>query len=216
MNKISLILADDHPLFRKGLYDVITEQKDLSLLGEARDGERALELIQQHKPSIAVLDIDMPKLSGLDVAAQVAKEKIPTEVIVLTMHDDSDHFDKAMEIGVSGYLVKDSAAETIIDCIRSVAAGKTYVSPILSHHLIKKQDKAKAGIAARLGISQLTPTERTILKLISQSKSTKQIASQLYISTKTVSAHRSNICGKLNLHGTNALLKFALENKALL
>jgi DNA-binding NarL/FixJ family response regulator len=211
--QVSLVLADDHPLFRQGLRDVITGDKRFSILDEAGDGERALELIQRLKPRLAVLDIDMPKKSGLEVAAEVMKSKLETGVIVLTMHDDAEHFEKALECGVLGYVLKDSAAGDIVHCIESVVAGKSYVSSTLSHHLIKKHDKAKAGLAAKLGLSSLTPTEHKILKMISESKSTKEIADKLYISTKTVSAHRANTCEKLNLHGTNALLKFALEHK---
>lgn len=211
--QITLILADDHPLFRKGLRDVIGEDKRFSILEEAGDGERAIELIERHRPRLAVLDIDMPKKSGLEVAAQVLRSKLGTDVIVLTMHDDAEHFDKAMEAGVMGYVLKDSAAGDIVRCIESVLAGKNYISPTLSQHLMKKHDKAKEGMDAKLGISALTSTERKVLTLIAQSKSTKEIADELFISTKTVSAHRSNICVKLNLHGTNALLKFAIEHR---
>jgi len=209
----AILLADDHPLFRKGLRDVIAEEKDFNILDDVGDGARALEIIEQRKPAVAVLDIDMPKMSGLEVASSVAKKKLPTIVVVLTMHDDVEHFEKAMEAGVSGYVLKDSAAGDIVQCIRSVLRGGNYVSPELSRHLMKKHDRAKAATEGRLGISYLTPTERKILKLISESKSTREIAETLFVSTKTVSAHRSNICVKLNLHGTNALLKFALEHR---
>ena len=210
---ITLILADDHPLFRKGLRDVIDENKRLSIVDEASDGERAFELIERHKPRLAVLDIDMPRKSGLEVAAQIVKHKLATDVIVLTMHDDAEHFEKAMEAGVMGYVLKDSAAGDIAHCIDAVLAGKNYVSPTLSQHLMKKHEKGRHGIDAKLGLSTLTPTERKILKLISLSKSSKSIADEMYISAKTVSAHRANICAKLDIHGTNALLKFALEHK---
>jgi len=211
--QVSLVLADDHPLFRHGLRDVINADRRFTIVEEAGDGERALELIRHHNPRIAVLDIDMPKMSGLEVASAVRKHKLDTEVIVLTMHDDAEHFDKAMESGVMGYVLKDSAAGDILHCLEAVLAGKNYVSPTLARHLIRKSEKAKGGAEARLGISDLTPTERKILKMISESKSTKHIAEELFISTKTVSAHRANICVKLDLHGTNALLKFALEHR---
>lgn len=129
------------------------------------------------------------------------------------MHEDAEHFELAMETGITGYLLKDSAAADIVACIKSVLAGKSYVSPSLSTHLMKRSVKSAAGIEKKLGISSLTPSERKVLKLISTGKSTKAIADQLFLSVKTVSAHRSNICGKLDIHGTNALLKFAIENK---
>jgi DNA-binding NarL/FixJ family response regulator len=213
MPQASLVLADDHPLFRHGLRNVIASEKRFVILGEAGDGEHALELIHRLKPRLALLDIDMPKMSGLDVAAEVMKAKLKTDVIVLTMHEDSEHFDLAMDAGVVGYILKDSASEDIVHCVDAVLSGKTYISPTLSRHLIKEHDKAKDGMDNRLGLSDLTPTERKILKLISESKSTNDIARVLYVSTRTVSAHRANICVKLDLHGTNALLKFALENR---
>ena len=211
--KVSVVIADDHPLFRQGLCDVIAADKRFSVLGEAGDGERALELIERFRPRIAVLDIDMPKLSGLQVAGEIIKQKVGTDVIVLTMHEDVEHFEKAIELGVMGYVLKDTAAGDIVRCIESVLAGKNYVSATLSRHLMKRHDIARHGVDARLGISSLTKAERKILRLISQGQPTKKIADVLYVSVKTVSAHRSNICVKLNLHGTNALLKFALEHK---
>jgi DNA-binding NarL/FixJ family response regulator len=213
---ITLIIADDHPLFRKGLREAIGEESDYIVIDEASDGQRAFELIERRKPRIAVLDIDMPRRSGLEVAAEVVKRGLKTDVIVLTMYEDAEHFEKAMEVGVVGYVLKDSAAGDILHCIRAVLSGRNYVSPTLTQHLLKNHDKTRTGIDRKLGLTNLTATERKVLKLISQSKSTKEISEELFISTKTVSAHRSNICMKLNLHGTNALLKFALENKAVL
>ncbi|HTP14115.1 MAG TPA: response regulator transcription factor, partial [Bacteroidota bacterium] len=157
-----LVLADDHPLFRHGLRDVITADGHYAILGEAGDGERALELIQQLSPRLAVLDIDMPKKSGLEVAAEVRKRKLDTEIIVLTMHEDREHFEKALQAGVLGYVLKDSAAADIIACIEAVLIGKNYVSPSLSGHLVNANTAAKAGVDRRLGISDLTPTERKI------------------------------------------------------
>jgi len=211
--RIPIVLADDHPMFRHGLRDAIILGGRHEIVGEASDGERALELIQTLKPRLAVLDIDMPKMTGLQTAREVVKRKLGTDLIILTMHDDAAHFEKAMEIGVMGYILKDSAAADILACIDSVLAGKSFTSPTLSRHFMKKDHHAKQGTEAALGLSGLTATERRILKLISESRSTREIAEQLFVSAKTVSAHRSNICSKLNLHGTNALLKFALERK---
>ncbi|MEW5799901.1 MAG: response regulator transcription factor [Bacteroidota bacterium] len=214
--KITVIIADDHPLFRKGLEDVVREDSRIEIVDTTGNGDRALELIEQKKPDIAILDIDMPGISGLEISALVVKKKLPTNVIILTMHDDQEHFDRAMHAGVAGYIVKDSAAGDILSAIDVIQTGKTYISPILSYHLLKKDSNAQLGIDTKLGIDILTPTERKIVSLIAQSKSSKEIAAELFISPKTVAAHRANICVKLRLKGTNALLKFALENKTLL
>ena len=212
----TVIVADDHPLFRKGLVDFITGTDRFSVVGEASGGEEALRLIMQMKPAVAILDINMPEMDGLEVAKRIVGEKTGTEVVILTMHEDPSHFELAMDAGIMGYILKDSAAADIVECIDSVLAGKSYISPSLSHHLMKRSVKSAKGIEKKLGIDTLTTAERKILKLISDGKSTKQIADQLFVSVKTVAAHRSNICGKLDLHGTNALLRFALEHKELL
>ncbi len=211
-----MIIADDHPLFRKGLRDFISTAGQYEIVAEASNGEEALDVILRFKPDIAILDINMPGLSGLEVARKVMEKNLNTELVVLTMHEDADHFDLAMETGIMGYVLKDSAAADIVSCIQSVLSGKSYISPSLSHLLMKRSVKSLKGIEKKLGVDSLTGSERKVLKLISEGKSTKEIAERLFISVKTVSAHRSNICGKLDLHGTNALLRFALEHKDLL
>lgn len=155
----------------------------------------------------------MPGMDGLEVAGQIVKERIPTEIVILTMHEDAEHFELAMETGIMGYLLKDGAAADIVACTQSVLAGRGYISPLLSTHFMNRGVKSAAGIEKRLGINSLTPSERTVLKMITAGRSTKEIADQLFLRVKTVSAHRSNICRKLDIHGTNSLLKFALEHK---
>ncbi len=213
---MTVIVADDHPLFRKGLTDLIGGTNRYSVIGEAAGGEDALRLVRNLRPDVALLDINMPGMDGIDAARAIMEEKSGTEVVILTMYEDEGHFELAMEAGVMGYLLKDSAAADIITCMDSVLSGRSYVSPSLSFHLMKRSVKAAKGIERKLGVDALTISERRILKLISESKSTREIAGQLFISVKTVSAHRSNICTKLGLHGTNSLLKFALEHKDLL
>ena len=209
-----VVVADDHPLFRKGLIDFITATPRYAVVGEASGGEEALRLITRTKPDVAILDINMPGIDGLEVARRVAEQKLKTEIVILTMHDDAGHFEIAMESGIMGYLLKDSAAADIIACIDTVLSGKSYISPSLSHHLLKQSVKGARAIELKLGLTSLTPSERKVIKLISEGKSTKEIADELFVSMKTVSAHRSNICSKLDIHGTNALLKFALEHKS--
>ena len=214
--RISVLLADDHPLMRKGLKEMIEEDSSFSVIAEANNGERALALIEQHKPAIAVLDIDMPKMSGLEVAADVKKKKLSTRIIFLTMYDKENIFTKAIELGVMGYVLKESAATEIVEALKSVSVGKHFITPALSGVLIKHSTQSNLRADEVLAVSQLTVTERKIVALIGQDQSTKEIADTLFISPRTVETHRNNICQKLDLHGANALYKFALDNKHLL
>lgn len=211
---IKIIIADDHPLMRKGLKDLFEEHSgNWQVVGEASDGEEALVLIEKFAGSILIIDIDMPRLNGLEVAKIIQAKKISSGIIILTMYDKENMFNRAMDLGVMGYVIKDSAANEIIDAVKNVALGKFYISPSISGFLVKRGQFYSAGTGDAAGISSLTGTERKILKMISNNLTTKEIANYLFISIRTVETHRSNICQKLNLHGTNALLRFALEQK---
>ena len=212
--EIPIVIADDHPLLRLGLRQIIEQRRDLHVVGEAGNGERALELIEQTKPSVAILDIDMPKMDGLEVAKCISERKMPVEVIILTMYEGEKYFKRAMDVGALGYVLKNNAVAEIGDAIDSVLRGKHYISPSLSEILLKSNKGLQKTSEQRLGISDLTPTERKVLKLVADNKTTKEISDLLFISERTVESHRSNICAKLDLHGQNALLHFALEFKS--
>lgn len=212
--EITIVIADDHPLLRLGLRQIIEQRNDLRVVGEAGNGERALELIEQMKPSVAILDIDMPKMDGIEVAKCVSERKMSAEVIILTMYDGEKHFKQAMDAGALGYVLKNNAVAEIGEAIDSVFQGKHYISPFLSEILMKSNRGSQKGIEKKLGIADLTPTERKVLKLVADNKTTKEISDILFISERTVESHRSNICSKLDLHGQNALLHYALEFKS--
>jgi DNA-binding NarL/FixJ family response regulator len=215
-NCISILLADDHPLLRKGLRETIEEEGGFSVVAEASDGERALSLIEQYRPTLAVLDVDMPKMSGLDVAAAVQKKNLSTAVIILTMYDKETFFNKAMDLGVLGYLLKDDAVSEIVEALKMVSAGKHYFTPSLSDLMARRDRSMESRAPEQFFLSSLTQMERKILRLVAENKSSKEIAEQLFISTRTVETHRNNICQKLKLRGINALLKFAFDHKAAL
>lgn len=208
-----IIIADDHPIFRKGLRLVI-EDAGMRVVAEADDGEEAWTLIQRLLPDVAVIDVDMPKLDGFQLARRLREEKVPVEIVFLTMHKDEDIFNAALDVGVRGYVVKDSAAADIARCVRAVLAGDHYISPSVSSHLVQRRARSSALKQARPGIEKLTPTERRILQLIAESKTSKEIAEELSISPRTVETHRTNISNKLELRGSHALLKFAYEHKS--
>jgi DNA-binding NarL/FixJ family response regulator len=212
-DEIRILVADDHPIVRKGLRFSIEEDPGLKLVGEAADGQAALDLIRKLRPQIAVLDIDMPKLDGLAVAREMARQKLDTKIIFLTFHADEDLFRSAMELGSRGYILKDSASQEIVAGVRAVASGRPYISSAITEKLLhpRKPPMAQDGITANL-----TPTERRIMRLIADGKTSKEIGAELSIHYRTVENHRTNICRKLNLdgEGANALLRFALQHKS--
>lgn len=209
---IRILLADDHPIVRHGLRQSIQEEPDLRIVAEAGDGRTALQLIQDLKPHIAVLDIGMPGLDGFAVAREVFKQKLLVELIFLTAHREEALFDKALELGVKGYVLKESVMSDIVSSIRAVAAGQHYTSPLMTSYLVNRRRAADAGKRPP-SLNDLTPSELRILKLIADGQPSKAIAETLFISFHTVETHRKNICEKLNLHGSHALVKFALEHK---
>lgn len=214
--KIQIIIADDHPIFRSGLKQIIEEDEGIDIIGFAENGEKALEKIDELNPDIALLDIDMPKMTGLQVLKELKKSKSSTKVIFLTVFSSEDIFDEAMELGVSGFVLKDCAVNDIVECIYKVADDNYYISPSISNLLVSRRDKIKKLEKERPNLLDLTKTELTILKSISEGKTSKEIAHEMFISYKTVENHRSNMSSKLGLKGSFSLIKFALENRQLL
>lgn len=210
-DQIRILLADDHPVVRKGLRMAVEEDPGLNIVAEAADGEAALALITQLLPQIAVLDIDMPKLDGFGVVREIGKRQLPVDTIFLTMHTGEDLFLAAMGLRAKGYILKDSAMLEIVAGIRAVAAGQPYLSSALSARLL--QPRSPAATPNDTPESRLTPTERRIVQLIASDKSSKEIGAELSIHYRTIENHRTNICRKLGLEGANALLRFALRNK---
>ena len=208
----TIVLADDHPIFRQGLKQLIEKQPGLRVIAEADNGRSALELITKHVPAVAILDLDMPELDGFAIARRVREFHLPTRVVILTMHTDELHFSEAIDLGVRGYLIKDGAAAEAVNCIRVVAAGGEYVTPSLSSYLLRRSRRTTS-THEPTGIDDLTPTERRVLSLLAELKTTKQIAAELGVSPRTIDNHRAHICSKLDLQGPHALTKFALEHK---
>jgi DNA-binding NarL/FixJ family response regulator len=212
LTPISIVTADDHPIFRKGLRETLETDPGLQILAEAENGAQALTLIRKHSPAIAILDIHMPESGGLDVARAIHAEGLPTAVIVLTMYKDEEMFNAAIGAGVKGYVLKDSAITEIVGCIRAVATGQPYITPALSHLLLRRKNAVDESPAS---LSQLTPAEVRILKMISDYKTSKEIADELGIHPRTVDNHRTNISSKLQLQGSHSLLKYALRHRSM-
>lgn len=210
---ITLVIAEDHPLFRKGLTDALRGDSAFRILGEAADGELALDLVRRHRPRVALLDVDMPRLSGLAVAEAVRREALGAAIVMLTMYKDAAMLRRALDAGAKGYVLKDSAVDDIVACLHMVASGRAYISPALSSDLLDRQTTPSGEMAA---VARLSPAEQRVLRFIAQGLTSPEIAARLEISVKTIENHRMHICGKLGLHGPQALLRFALERKALL
>lgn len=215
MSKIKVIIADDHPIFRIGLANVIKASKSLILIGEAVNGKEAKELITSLKPDVAVLDIDMPYFNGLQVCEEICKKKDnATKIIILTLFKEIDLYKKALEVGAEGYLLKDNAVDELVVSIEAIFNGENYISEGLSEKLIDKKSHLISDKTLNDNIRKLTSTEKSILLLVADNKTTKEIAKKLFVSEKTIENHRYNINKKLELTGgQNSLLIFALENK---
>ncbi len=211
--EIGIIIADDHPLFRRVLREAIEEVERFRIVAECTNGGDALERIQSLQPDIAILDMQMPEMGGLEVAATLQKGKNATALVFLTVHDDQDMFHRAMELGARGYILKDAVVSEIVQGIDIVAAGEYYFSPQLSSRWMRENERLRNTVDAQTGLSRLTVAERRILSLIAEELTTEQIAEMLCISPRTVEHHRSNINHKLSLNGAYALVRFALKHR---
>jgi len=211
---LTVLIADDHPVFRQGLRQVIESDPALRIVQEAGDGREALRCIRELKPEICLLDIQMPQPDGLAIVRQMRTERLPGEVIFLTMYKEEELFNAALDLDVKGYVLKESAVNDILQGIHTVGAGHRYISPALSDFLVTRRAGAEALRQQKPGLSDLTPSERRILKLIAEDKTSKEIAGELGLSPRTVENHRTNICTKLDVHGIHGLVKFAYDNKS--
>ena len=212
--EIRVLIADDHPIFRRGLREVVAAEPGIRVVAESDDGVSALEAIRRQEPDVALLDVQMPGLTGFQVAEEVAKARLATRLVFLTMHAEPSMFDRGMAVGASGYVLKDAALSEVVQAVRSVVAGRTFVSPALSDHLVRRAFPARVPFAASGSLLDgLTERERLILKLISESRTSKEIAEVLGIHYRTVENHRTALSHKLGLQGSHALTKFAFSHK---
>jgi DNA-binding NarL/FixJ family response regulator len=212
--EITLVIADDHPIFRQGLRQIIERDARLKIVGEAEDGESALETIEAARPQVAIVDVNMPGRDGFEVARAVRERRLPTELIILTMYKDERIFNAALDVGVKGYVLKDSAISEVVGCVKTVAAGETYISPQMSAYLLTRSNRAARLASETPGLAMLTSTERRVLKLVAEHKTSKEIADELCISVRTAEHHRANITEKLELRGRHALVKFAADHRS--
>jgi DNA-binding NarL/FixJ family response regulator len=214
LRRLRILFADDHEIFRAGLRQVFASDPQIEVIVEAADGEVALRAIISHKPDVAVLDFDLPRRNALEIAQELRGLRLETPVVILTAHRRETLFDAALAAGVRGYVLKDNAATDLLQCIRAVAQGDTYLSPTFSKYLLQRGQRAEVLWQQVRGLEALSPAERRVLRLVANGRATKEIAAELFLSPATVETHRKNICAKLQLNGQNKLLQFAIEHRA--
>jgi DNA-binding NarL/FixJ family response regulator len=211
MDKKSILIADDHPIFRSGLRAVIESDPSFLVAAEASDGEEALDLISTTRPDIAILDYNMPKLNGFAVLDQLSKLQPGVISVMLTMHNDEAMFAKAFELGVRGYVLKDSASVDIVNCLHAVAQGQIFTSAAVTTYLFKRASSDKQTVD---GLGSLTAAEKKVLRMIAEYQTSREIADELCVSVRTVENHRSNISSKVGVTGSHGLFKFAVQHRS--
>jgi len=225
--KLRVLIADGHPIFRMGLKEVLSSKhrglregnflhEETDVIGEASDGQTALELLRREKPDLAIMDVSTSGMDGLEVANAVKNERLPVAIIFLTALREQCILDRALELGVMGYVLKENVVDEIVECVQAVSEGRYFISPAMSSLLVRKIESRSAKDRIPVGIETLTSTERRILRYVAEIKTSIQIARDMSISVKTVQNHRNNIVSKLGLQGNMALLKFAIEHKSML
>ena len=210
MSALRVVLVDDHALVRAGLCALLGEMAGVSVVAEAGDGREALQLIREHKPDIALLDISLPGLNGLEVAARVAKEHPATRVIILSMHGDDESVRRALTAGAAGYLLKNSDRSELELALRTVARGDAWLSPAVTKKVVTAFAEG-ARSPAQGAFEVLTPRQREVLQLIAEGHSTKEIAGRLDLSPKTVETHRTELMERLDIHGVAGLVRYAIQ-----
>ena len=207
MKKIRILLADDHAVVRQGFKMILSAQPDMEIVGEAANGREAIELAEQFKPDVVVMDVAMPELNGIEATRRLLGALPHTRVIALSMHKDSVYVREILRAGARGYLLKDSGAEDLVRAIRAVAGGESWLSPAVSNAVL---DDYRRHVTNPIDL--LTSREREVLQMLAEGKTNKEVAVVLNLSVYTVDAHRGRIMEKLNLHSINELVRFAVRN----
>jgi len=209
---ISVLLADDHALVCEGLRLILEKQKDIVVVGVAADGREAVRLVGKLHPDVAILDISMPEMNGVEAARHLAKHCPRTRTVILSMHSTTEHISRALAAGACGYVLKDSAGSEVVAAVRAAAAGRRYVSPKVADRVLQDYAQIQRGGGKASPIESLSFREREVLQLVVEGKSSKEIAEVIHLSPKTVESYRSRLMGKLGVKDVASLVKFAIAN----
>lgn len=213
MAKIKILLTDDHTLFRQGIKTLLSAESDLDIVGEAANGAEAVEKVSEARPDIVLMDIGMPGLSSFEATRQIKKVRPDTKILFLTMYDDEDYLVQCMEVGASGYVLKDSPAQQLLAAIRDVYRGGSYLSPRMLSQLVDDFRSRIKTAHRQPRFATLTAREKEILKFLAEGQSVKEIAAGLNLSVKTVEAHKFNLMRKLDIHNKAHLVQYAIQKK---
>jgi DNA-binding NarL/FixJ family response regulator len=213
MGKIRVLLTDDHTLFRQGVRTLLSGEADLEVVGEAAAAAEAVTLARQLRPDVVLMDIGMAGMSSFEATRQIRKERPETKVVFLSMYDDEDYLAESVEIGASGYILKESPSEQLVTAIREVYRGGNYLSARLLTRLVDGFREQGRGPARPGRLGNLTKREREVTKLLAEGKSVKEVAANFDLSVKTVEAHKFNLMRKLNIHNKAQLVQYAIQKK---
>jgi DNA-binding NarL/FixJ family response regulator len=205
----TIVLADDHIVVRQGIRKLLEARDDFRVVGEASDGEEAVKLVAEKKPDVALMDLWMPRLSGIDATRRIGKRGLATKVLVLSMHESRAYVEEVLRAGAAGYIVKNAAADDLIEAIDTVCDGVSYLSPAITQQVVDAIARPATSTPSGLGV--LTDREREVLQLIAEGLSSKEIAAMLGVSLKTIDSHRSNLMEKLDIHKVSGLVRFAIR-----
>jgi DNA-binding NarL/FixJ family response regulator len=210
---LRVLLADDHSIVRRGMRSLLETEPSVEVVAEAADGLEALRLCEEHHPDLLILDVAMPKLNGIDVAARSQKMQPPPAAIMLSMHLDESYVMRALNAGARGYLLKDATDEDLLPAIRAVAAGKSFFSPAVSGVLAEEymQQLQERGLTDSYDL--LTDREKEVLQLLAEGRANKEVAALLDVGLSTVETHRANLMQKLNLHSTAEIVLYAMRKR---
>ncbi len=205
-----IVIAEDHTILRQGLRALLSSDPDFEVVGEAEDGRAAIRSVETLSPDLLLMDLSMPRMTGMEAITEIKKGSPATKIVVLTVHKGEEYVLSALKAGADGYVLKDAGRDELVAAVKNVLAGKRYLSPDISEKVIGGYLEGRRALKATPW-DTLTQREREILKLIAEGYKNKEIAEQLFISLKTVEKHRSNLMRKLDLHNTAALTTFAME-----
>jgi len=211
-SKIKVLIADDHPLFRQGIKQILELEKDITVVAQAANGDDAVQLAREQKPDVILMDINMPGSNGLQAIKEIKDENINSKIIVLTIHEDREYLIKTIQMGAEGYVLKDAEPQVLIDAIRNVHMGQSYIQPNMTKELVMEFNRITLNNRERNGENRLTAREREVLKLIAEGMINKEIATKLYISEKTVKNHVSSIFRKLNVSDRTQAAIYAIKH----